>query len=187
MKDGYIRIHSGTEGNATATSTPGSSRQAMWATISTARRLPQPALAAWPRWMRRNTWTTSRPRPSARDVAPDPALSETSSRPPVRPWSTPMAYWLRAATSPRAPAAGYRRGIFPWYEEPQPVLWWTPDPRSVLFPDELHISRSLRKTLRQRHFDLAVDTNVQSGHARVRAAARRRPGHLDRRRHDGSL
>lgn len=53
--------------------------------------------------------------------------------------------------------AAYRRGIFPWYEEPQPILWWTPDPRSVLFPDELHISRSLRKTLRKSCFQLEVD------------------------------
>lgn len=53
--------------------------------------------------------------------------------------------------------AAYRRGIFPWYEAPQPVLWWTPDPRSVLFPDELHISRSLRKTLRANRFQLAID------------------------------
>lgn len=52
----------------------------------------------------------------------------------------------------------YRRGIFPWYEAPQPVLWWTPDPRSVLFPDQLHISRSLRKTLRTDAFNLSVDT-----------------------------
>jgi len=59
--------------------------------------------------------------------------------------------------SPERLLAAYRRGIFPWYEEPQPVLWWTPDPRSVLFPDELHISRSLRKTLRRDHFRLAVD------------------------------
>jgi leucyl/phenylalanyl-tRNA--protein transferase len=53
--------------------------------------------------------------------------------------------------------AAYRRGIFPWYEAPQPILWWTPNPRSVLFPDELHISRSLRKTLRKDAFNLAVD------------------------------
>jgi leucyl/phenylalanyl-tRNA--protein transferase len=53
--------------------------------------------------------------------------------------------------------AAYRRGIFPWYEEPQPVLWWTPDPRSVMFPDELHISRSLRKTLRRNALALRVD------------------------------
>ncbi|MCB1703460.1 MAG: leucyl/phenylalanyl-tRNA--protein transferase [Halioglobus sp.] len=53
----------------------------------------------------------------------------------------------------------YSRGIFPWYEAPQPVLWWTPDPRSVLFPDALHISRSLRKTLRSNRFRLAVDSH----------------------------
>jgi leucyl/phenylalanyl-tRNA--protein transferase len=51
----------------------------------------------------------------------------------------------------------YHHGIFPWYEEPQPVLWWTPDPRSVLFPDRLHISRSLRRTLRRDRFRLTVD------------------------------
>lgn len=55
----------------------------------------------------------------------------------------------------------YRRGIFPWYEEPQPVLWWTPDPRSVLFPDHLHISRSLRKTLRKNAFTLSVDQHFE--------------------------
>ncbi len=53
--------------------------------------------------------------------------------------------------------SAYRRGIFPWYEAPQPVLWWSPDPRSVLFPGELHVSRSLRKTLRADAFHLAVD------------------------------
>jgi leucyl/phenylalanyl-tRNA--protein transferase len=53
--------------------------------------------------------------------------------------------------------SAYRRGIFPWYEEPQPILWWTPDPRSVLYPEALHISRSLRKTLRRKKFQLAVD------------------------------
>ncbi|MDZ7781611.1 MAG: leucyl/phenylalanyl-tRNA--protein transferase [Halioglobus sp.] len=54
--------------------------------------------------------------------------------------------------------SAYHRGIFPWYEEPQPILWWTPDPRSVLFPDALHVSRSLRRTLRRDAFRLAVDT-----------------------------
>ena len=53
--------------------------------------------------------------------------------------------------------SAYRRGIFPWYEEPQPVLWWTPDPRSVLFPQDIHISRSLARTLRRGTFQLAVD------------------------------
>lgn len=59
---------------------------------------------------------------------------------------------------PQRLLAAYRRGIFPWYEEPQPVLWWTPNPRSVLFPDELYISRSLRKRLRQDRYRLSVDT-----------------------------
>ena len=41
--------------------------------------------------------------------------------------------------------AAYRQGIFPWYEEGQPILWWSPDPRLVLRPNGLHVSRSLRK------------------------------------------
>ncbi|WP_116364025.1 leucyl/phenylalanyl-tRNA--protein transferase [Parahaliea mediterranea] len=60
--------------------------------------------------------------------------------------------------SPETLLAAYRRGIFPWYQHPDPVLWWTPDPRSVLYPDELHISRSLAKRLRRNTFTLATDT-----------------------------
>jgi len=51
----------------------------------------------------------------------------------------------------------YRRGIFPWYSEGQPILWWSPDPRTVLFPERMKVSRSLRKTLRKRHFEVSVD------------------------------
>ncbi|MDX1732764.1 MAG: leucyl/phenylalanyl-tRNA--protein transferase [Halioglobus sp.] len=63
--------------------------------------------------------------------------------------------------SPQRLLQAYRLGIFPWYEEPQPVLWWTPDPRSVLFPDELHVSRTLRRTLRRDDYRLAVDTRFE--------------------------
>ena len=52
----------------------------------------------------------------------------------------------------------YRRGIFPWYSDPQPILWWSPDPRCVIFPGKLHISRSLRKTLRRGGYDVSTDT-----------------------------
>jgi leucyl/phenylalanyl-tRNA--protein transferase len=52
----------------------------------------------------------------------------------------------------------YRQGIFPWYSEGQPVLWWSPDPRMVLYPREIAVSRSLRKRLRKRDFELRVDT-----------------------------
>jgi leucyl/phenylalanyl-tRNA---protein transferase len=53
--------------------------------------------------------------------------------------------------------AAYRRGIFPWYSAGQPVLWWSPDPRAVLFPGEFHCTRSLAKTLRNRGFESAID------------------------------
>lgn len=59
--------------------------------------------------------------------------------------------------SPERLLAAYRRGIFPWYEEPQPILWWSPDPRTVLFPAELHVSASLRRTLRRRVYTVSVD------------------------------
>lgn len=51
----------------------------------------------------------------------------------------------------------YRKGIFPWYNPGQPVLWWSPDPRAVLFPAELHMSRSLRRTLRRGRFAFSVN------------------------------
>jgi leucyl/phenylalanyl-tRNA--protein transferase len=51
----------------------------------------------------------------------------------------------------------YRRGIFPWYSEGQPILWWSPDPRAVLFPAEFRVSRSLGKTLRNRGFETSVN------------------------------
>ncbi len=53
--------------------------------------------------------------------------------------------------------AAYQQGIFPWYNEGQPVLWWSPDPRAVLWPDRLHISRSLRRRMRSNVFDYSVD------------------------------
>ena len=51
----------------------------------------------------------------------------------------------------------YKRGIFPWFNLGQPVMWWSPDPRCVLFPDELKISRSLNKRLRQQQYTVSYD------------------------------
>lgn len=59
--------------------------------------------------------------------------------------------------SPARLLAAYRRGIFPWYSPGQPVLWWSPDPRAVLFPEEFRCSRSLEKTLRNRGFQTHID------------------------------
>ena len=59
--------------------------------------------------------------------------------------------------SPTRLLAAYRRGIFPWYSAGQPVLWWCPNPREVLVPDEFKTSRSLAKTLRNRGFEVTFD------------------------------
>jgi leucyl/phenylalanyl-tRNA---protein transferase len=53
--------------------------------------------------------------------------------------------------------AAYRRGIFPWYLPGQPVLWWSPDPREVLFPGQFHASRSLQRRLRRGEYTLTTD------------------------------
>jgi len=52
----------------------------------------------------------------------------------------------------------YRHGIFPWFSPGEPILWWSPDPRCVLFPDRLRISRSMRRLIRSRIFTITFDT-----------------------------
>lgn len=59
--------------------------------------------------------------------------------------------------SPARLLHAYHRGIFPWFSEGQPILWWAPDPRAVLLPRALKISRSLRKTLRRGAFEVSFD------------------------------
>ncbi len=51
----------------------------------------------------------------------------------------------------------YRRGVFPWFSTGQPLLWWSPDPRMVLFPEDLRISRSLRKSIRRKGYEVSMD------------------------------
>ncbi|MGD8560501.1 MAG: leucyl/phenylalanyl-tRNA--protein transferase [Gammaproteobacteria bacterium] len=60
--------------------------------------------------------------------------------------------------SPRRLLAAYRHGIFPWFNPGEPILWWSPDPRAVLYPDNIYISRSLHKTLKKNLFTLTVDS-----------------------------
>lgn len=70
--------------------------------------------------------------------------------------------------------AAYRAGIFPWYDDDSPVLWWSPDPRCVLYPEKFKISDSLRKTLRNPKWRVSCDTDFG---AVIRAcAASPRPG-----------
>ncbi|HEY4971267.1 MAG TPA: leucyl/phenylalanyl-tRNA--protein transferase [Steroidobacteraceae bacterium] len=83
-------------------------------------------------------------------------------------WFPPLEHALReppgllAAGGDLSPArllAAYERGVFPWYSAQQPILWWSPDPRMVLFPEEFKCSRSLRKTLRNGPYTSRVDSN----------------------------
>ncbi len=63
--------------------------------------------------------------------------------------------------SPERLLFAYSLGIFPWYSEDEPILWWSPDPRMVLFPDNLKISRSLKKVLKNKGFTVKFDTNFE--------------------------
>lgn len=74
--------------------------------------------------------------------------------------------------SPARLLKAYRLGIFPWFSEGQPILWWSPDPRMILLPDELKVSRSLAKTLRQERFKITFDQDFD---AVIRQCAEPRP------------
>jgi leucyl/phenylalanyl-tRNA--protein transferase len=75
--------------------------------------------------------------------------------------------------APERILAAYRRGIFPWFSPGDPILWWSPDPRMVLFPTELKISRSLAKVLRNKPYRVTLDTAF----AQVIAACALTPRH----------
>jgi leucyl/phenylalanyl-tRNA--protein transferase len=94
-------------------------------------------------------------------------LSRTNLAEPFPPPSEALAEpnGLLAAggdLTPERLLAAYTRGIFPWYQEGQPILWWSPDPRAVLIPDELKVSRSLRRSVAKRGFEFRVDTEFES-------------------------
>ena len=75
--------------------------------------------------------------------------------------------------TPERLVEAYRRGIFPWYSDDQPLLWWSPDPRMVLFPPELRLTRSLKKRLRRRDYAIRADTSFEQV---MRACAEPRDG-----------
>ncbi len=77
------------------------------------------------------------------------------------------------ALTPARLLDAYRHGIFPWFNAGNPILWWSPDPRMVLFPEEFRISRSLRKTLRSHIYEIRTDTAFEQV---MRACAAPRDG-----------
>ena len=56
----------------------------------------------------------------------------------------------------------YRMGIFPWYSENEPIMWWSPDPRLILYPEQLKISKSLRKVINKGGFELTMDKDFKA-------------------------
>jgi leucyl/phenylalanyl-tRNA--protein transferase len=74
--------------------------------------------------------------------------------------------------SPGMLLSAYRRGIFPWFSGADPVLWWSPDPRCVLFPSEVHVSRSMGKLLRRGLFSVTLDARFEEVIRSCRNAAR---------------
>lgn len=63
--------------------------------------------------------------------------------------------------SPARLTNAYRHGIFPWFNDDQPILWWSPNPRAVLFPEQLHISRSLKKQIKKSPFMISLDQDFE--------------------------
>ena len=63
-----------------------------------------------------------------------------------------------ADLAPQTIIAAYSRGIFPWFSDNQPILWWSPDPRMVLFPAEFKVSKSLAKTVNRKQFEIRFDS-----------------------------
>lgn len=81
-----------------------------------------------------------------------------------------------AEISPQRLLDAYRRGIFPWYSAGEPVLWWSPDPRMVLYPSAVRISRSLRRRLRRDDYEIRLDSSFARVMEECAAPAPDRPG-----------
>src|SRR3989339_1352447 len=78
---------------------------------------------------------------------PDP---DTASRDGLLCWGGDL--------SPATLLQAYSKGIFPWFNDDEPILWWSPNPRFILFPDKLKVSKSLQKTIRENKYEIRFDT-----------------------------
>ncbi|MFN0201957.1 MAG: leucyl/phenylalanyl-tRNA--protein transferase [Bacteroidia bacterium] len=89
------------------------------------------------------------------------ALSEEVIFPPVELSEDDGLLAVGGDLSPQRLLLAYRMGIFPWYNR-KPILWWSPDPRFVLYPEELKVSRSMRQVLTRNIFEITVNQNFKS-------------------------
>ncbi len=85
------------------------------------------------------------------------ALNEEIIFPPVRLAEESGILAVGGDLSPERLIEAYRRGIFPWYSEGDPIIWWSPDPRFVLFPGDLYVSKTMRQVLRRNIFRITCD------------------------------
>ena len=88
-------------------------------------------------------------------------LSKDLFFPPVQEASSEGILAFGGDLSPERLLLAYRNGIFPWFEEDQPILWWSPNPRMVLFLDELIISKSMRNILNRKTFQVTFNQNFR--------------------------
>jgi leucyl/phenylalanyl-tRNA--protein transferase len=100
--------------------------------------------------------------------------TDPESFPPVEQSTSEGLVAVGGDLSPLRLLAAYRRGIFPWFSAGQPILWWSPDPRAVLYPGRFHSSRSLDKSKRNRGYEIRYDTAFELV---VGACAAPRAGH----------
>jgi leucyl/phenylalanyl-tRNA---protein transferase len=81
--------------------------------------------------------------------------------PPVRGAEPSGILAVGGDLSPERLLLAYRSGIFPWYSDDDPIIWWSPDPRFVLFPEELYVSRTMRQVLARKIFDITLDRDFR--------------------------
>jgi leucyl/phenylalanyl-tRNA---protein transferase len=103
------------------------------------------------------------------DPLPDP------ERMPAEPGDIPGLIAAGGELSPKRLGEAYAKGIFPWYSEGQPILWWSPDPRMVLLPAEFTLSRSLKKTIRRFIATPGAEVRVDRATGRVIEACAQAP------------
>jgi leucyl/phenylalanyl-tRNA--protein transferase len=89
------------------------------------------------------------------------ALSEQLAFPPPRLASSEGLLAIGGDLSEERLLLGYSQGIFPWYSKGEPILWWSPDPRLVLYPREFHVSASLRRVIRRGEFTVTLDRSFR--------------------------
>ena len=88
-------------------------------------------------------------------------LSQTIEFPPLEEANSEGLLAVGGDLSPERVLYAYQNGIFPWYESNQPVLWWAPDPRFVLFPHKLKVSKSTKQVLRHQSFEITLNRNFK--------------------------